>query len=68
MSKLGKSIISILNEAKKVGIITLQTSSEIGQLTKKFKSPKTIKSRSDKVIKSAKEMMKKHAHVLEKLK
>lgn len=37
MSKLGKEIISALKEAKKKGLVTLQTSPEVGKLRKKLK-------------------------------
>ncbi len=37
MSKLGKNIISGLKEAKKKGLVTLQTSPDVGKLRKKLK-------------------------------
>lgn len=37
MSKLGKDIISALQEAKKKGLVTLQTSPDVGKLRKKLK-------------------------------
>ena len=37
MSKLGKDIISALKEAKKKGLVTLQTSPDVGKLRKKLK-------------------------------
>lgn len=37
MSKLGKKLISALKEAKKKGLVTLQTSPDVGKLRKKLK-------------------------------
>jgi putative transcriptional regulator len=37
MSKLGKKLITILKEAKKKGVVTLQTSPDVGKLRKKLK-------------------------------
>lgn len=37
MSKLGKEIIVTLKEAKKKGLVTLQTSLNVGKLRKKLK-------------------------------
>ena len=37
MSKLGKNLISTLKEAKKKGLVTLQTSPDVGKLRKKLK-------------------------------
>jgi putative transcriptional regulator len=37
MSKLGKELISALKEAKKKGLVTLQTSPDVGKLRKKLK-------------------------------
>ena len=37
MSKLGEDIISALKEAKKKGLVTLQTSPDVGKLRKKLK-------------------------------
>jgi DNA-binding transcriptional regulator YiaG len=37
MSKLGKDLISALKEAKKKGLVTLQTSPDVGKLRKKLK-------------------------------
>ena len=37
MSKLGKDIFSALKEAKKKGLVTLQTSPDVGKLRKKLK-------------------------------
>lgn len=37
MSKLGKNIIGALKEAKKTGLVTLQTSPDVGKLRKKLK-------------------------------
>ena len=37
MNKLGKEIISALKEAKKKGLVTLQTSPDVGKLRKKLK-------------------------------
>lgn len=37
MSKLGKDLISALKEAKKTGLVTLQTSPDVGKLRKKLK-------------------------------
>jgi DNA-binding transcriptional regulator YiaG len=37
MSKLGKDIISALKEAKKKGLVTLQTSPDVGKLRKSLK-------------------------------
>lgn len=37
MSKLGKEIIASLKEAKKKGLVTLQTSPNVGKLRKKLK-------------------------------
>lgn len=37
MSKLGKEIIGALKEAKKKGLVTLQTSPDVGKLRKKLK-------------------------------
>lgn len=37
MSKLGKEVISALKEAKKKGLVTLQTSPDVGKLRKKLK-------------------------------
>ena len=37
MSKLGKNLIGALKEAKKKGLVTLQTSPDVGKLRKKLK-------------------------------
>jgi putative transcriptional regulator len=37
MSKLGKDLIGALKEAKKNGVVTLQTSPDVGKLRKKLK-------------------------------
>lgn len=37
MTKLGKDIIDALKEAKKKGLVTLQTSPNVGKLRKKLK-------------------------------
>lgn len=37
MSKLGKNLINTLKEAKKKGLVTLQTSPDVGKLRKKLK-------------------------------
>lgn len=37
MSKLGKELISALKEAKKKGLVTLQTSPDVAKLRKKLK-------------------------------
>lgn len=37
MTTLGKDIISALKEAKKKGLVTLQTSPDVGKLRKKLK-------------------------------
>lgn len=37
MSKLGKDLIAALKEAKKKGLVTLQTSPDVGNLRKKLK-------------------------------
>ncbi len=37
MSKLGKDLISALKETKKKGVVTLQTSPDVGKLRKKLK-------------------------------
>jgi putative transcriptional regulator len=37
MSKLGKDLISALKEAKKKGVVTLQTSPDVGKIRKKLK-------------------------------
>lgn len=37
MSKLGKDLISALKEAKKKGLVTLQTSPDVAKLRKKLK-------------------------------
>ena len=37
INKLGKDIISTLKEAKKKGLVTLQTSPDVGKLRKKLK-------------------------------
>lgn len=37
MSKLGKELISTLSEAKKKGLVTLQTSPDVAKLRKKLK-------------------------------
>jgi putative transcriptional regulator len=37
MSKLGKGIVSALKEAKKKGLVTLQTSPDVGKLRKRLK-------------------------------
>ena len=37
MSELGKDLISALKEAKKKGLVTLQTLSDVGKLRKKLK-------------------------------
>lgn len=37
MSKLGKDIIGALKESKKKGLVTLQTSPDVGKLRKKLK-------------------------------
>ena len=37
MSKPGKELISALKEAKKKGLVTLQTSPDVGKLRKKLK-------------------------------
>lgn len=37
MSKLGKDLIAALKEAKKKGLVTLQTSPDVGKLRKKLK-------------------------------
>ena len=38
MSKLGKDLISALKEAKKKGLVTLQTSPDVAKLRKKLKA------------------------------
>jgi putative transcriptional regulator len=43
MSKLGKNVVSALKEAKKKGLVTLQTSPDVAKLRKKLKlSQKTF--------------------------
>lgn len=37
MSRLGKNIIAAIKEAKKKGVVTLQTSPDVGKLRKKLK-------------------------------
>lgn len=37
MSKMGKDLVDALKEAKKKGMVTLQTSPEVGKLRKKLK-------------------------------
>jgi len=37
MSKLGKDLIAALKEAKKKGLVTLQTSPDVGKLRKRLK-------------------------------
>jgi putative transcriptional regulator len=37
MSKIGKDLISALNEAKKKGFVTLQTSPDVAKIRKKLK-------------------------------
>lgn len=37
MSKLGKNLISAIKEAKKKGLVTLQTSPDVGSLRRKLK-------------------------------
>ena len=37
MSKLGKNLIGALKEAKKKGLVTLQTSPDVGKLRKKLR-------------------------------